>query len=74
MENIVINLRSGEFINREHIDKALKRLKNKMETEGIMEVVRLKRAHENKATKAQRKAKKLHKSIKFQKSLKSRSW
>ena len=67
MENIAIYLQKGEFTGREHIDRALKRLKNKMESEGILETVRSKRAFENETQKRQRKAKRLAKQRKLQK-------
>lgn len=65
MENIVINLQKGEFSGREHIDRALKRLKNKMESEGILEIVRTKRAFENETEKRRRKAKRIAKQRKL---------
>ena len=65
MENIVINLQKGEFSGREHIDRALKRLKNKMESEGILEIVRVKRAFENETEKRRRKAKRIAKQRKL---------
>jgi small subunit ribosomal protein S21 len=65
MENIAINLQKGEFSGREHIDRALKRLKNKMESEGILEIVRTKRAFENETEKRRRKAKRIAKQRKL---------
>lgn len=67
MENIVIYLQKGEFSNREHVDRALKRLKGKMESEGILDTVRSKKAFENETQKRQRKAKRLAKQRKLQK-------
>jgi len=67
MENIVIYLQRGEFSNREHVDRVLKRLKGKMESEGILDTIRSKRAFENETQKRQRKAKKLAKQRKLQK-------
>lgn len=45
-----------EIKKGEPIDRALKRLKNKMETEGIMDEMRRLRAFETPAQKAKRKA------------------
>ena len=67
MENIAIYLQKGEFTGREHIDRALKRLKGKMESEGILDTVRSKKAFENETQKRQRKAKRLAKQRKLQK-------
>ena len=67
MENIVIYLQRGEFSNREHVDRVLKRLKGKMESEGILDTIRSKRAFENETQKRHRKAKKLAKQRKLQK-------
>lgn len=67
MENIAVYLQKGEFTGREHIDRALKRLKGKMESEGILDTVRSKKAFENETQKRQRKAKKLAKQRKLQK-------
>ena len=58
--NVTIKVRSGE-----HIDRALKRLKARIEKEGIIEDVRRKRAFETPAQVEKRKAKKLTKSWKF---------
>ncbi len=65
MENIAIYLQKGEFSGREHVDRALKRLKNKIDTEGILETVRTKRAYENPAQRKIRKRRKLQKTIKM---------
>jgi small subunit ribosomal protein S21 len=67
MENIAVYLQKGEFSGREHIDRVLKRLKGKMESEGILDTVRSKKAFENETQKRQRKAKKLAKQRKLQK-------
>ena len=58
--NVTIKVRSGE-----PIDRALKRLKARIEKEGIIEDVRRKRAFETPAKVEKRKAKKLTKSWKF---------
>jgi small subunit ribosomal protein S21 len=58
--NVTIKVRSGE-----PIDRALKRLKARIEKEGIIEDVRRKRAFETPAQVEKRKAKKLTKSWKF---------
>jgi small subunit ribosomal protein S21 len=60
--NITVHVRRGE-----PIDRALKRLKSKIDKEGIIEDVRRKRAFENTAQILKRKAKKLTKSWKFMK-------
>ena len=65
MENIAIYLQKGEFSGREHVDRVLKRLKGKMESEGILDTIRSKRAFENETQKRQRKAKKLAKQRKL---------
>jgi ribosomal protein S21 len=65
MENVVVYLQKGEFSGREHIDRALKRLKGKIENEGILETVRTKRAFENDAEKKRRKARRLAKQRKL---------
>lgn len=67
MENIAIYLQKGEFSGREHVDRVLKRLKGKMESEGILDTIRSKRAFENETQKRQRKAKRLAKQRKLQK-------
>jgi small subunit ribosomal protein S21 len=58
--NVTIKVRSGE-----PIDRALKRLKARIEKEGIIDDVRRKRAHETPIQVRKRKAKKLSKSWKF---------
>ena len=58
--NITIKVRSGE-----PIDRALKRLKARIEKEGIIDDVRRKRAYETPAQVEKRKAKKLTKAWKF---------
>ena len=73
MENIAVYLQKGEFTGREHIDRALKRHKNKMETEGILETVRTKRAFETPAQRKIRKLRKMQKAIKIQKKLFTRN-
>ena len=73
MENIAVYLQKGEFTGREHIDRALKRLKNKIETEGILETVRTKRAFETPAQRKIRKLRKMQKAIKIQKKLFTRN-
>lgn len=60
--NATVRVRSGE-----PIDRALKRLKSKIEKEGIIEEVRRKRAYETPAQVRKRKAKKLTKAWKFMK-------
>lgn len=58
--NVSVNVRKGE-----PIDRALKRLKAKIESEGIIDDVRRKRAYETPAQVKKRKAKKLTKAWKF---------
>jgi small subunit ribosomal protein S21 len=60
--NITVPVRQGE-----PIDRALKRLKARVDKEGIIDDVRRKRAFENTAQILKRKAKKLTKSWKFMK-------
>jgi ribosomal protein S21 len=74
MENIAVYLKKGEFSGREHVDRALKRLKNKIDTEGILETVRIKRAFENPAERKVRKRRKLQKSIKMAKLKRQREY
>ena len=65
MENVAVYLQKGEFSGREHIDRALKRLKVKIDNEGVLETVRVKRAFENEAEKKRRKARRLAKQRKL---------
>lgn len=65
--NCTVYLRKGDNSGREHVDRALKRLKVKIEKEGVIENVRRKRAFENAAQVKKRKAKKLTKAWKFMK-------
>jgi small subunit ribosomal protein S21 len=58
--NVTVKVRPGE-----PIDRALKRLKARIEKEGIIDDVRRKRAHETPAQEKKRKAKKLTKAWKF---------
>lgn len=44
--------RGVELKNGESVDRALKRLKTKLDTEGILEEMRRRRAHESTITKA----------------------
>ena len=48
--------RGVELKNGESVDRALKRLKTKLDTEGILEEMRRRRAHESTITRAIRKA------------------
>jgi small subunit ribosomal protein S21 len=74
MENVVVYLQKGEFSGREHIDRALKRLKGKIENEGVLETVRTKRAFENPAQRKIRKRRKLQKNIKMLKLKKKKEY
>jgi ribosomal protein S21 len=67
MENIAIYLQKGEFSGREHVDRVLKRLKGKIESEGILDTIRSKKAFENETQKRLRKAKRLARQRKLQK-------
>ena len=58
--NVTVKVRPNE-----PIDRALKRLKARIEKEGIIDDVRRKRAHETPAQVEKRKAKKLTKAWKF---------
>jgi ribosomal protein S21 len=58
--NVTVNVRAGE-----HVDRALKRFKSKLDKEGIIDIVRYKRGHETAAQVKKRKAKKLSKTWKF---------
>lgn len=59
--NCSVNLQRTGSNTREHVDRALKRLKVKIEKEGIIETVRKKRAFETRTQAKKRKAKKLTK-------------
>lgn len=61
MINISIKLNKSEHYGRENIDSALKRLKNKMDQEEILETVRKKRAFETPKQIRVRKMKRMHK-------------
>jgi small subunit ribosomal protein S21 len=65
MINVIVKLQKGECFGREHIDRALKRLKQKVDNEGVLETVRVKRAFENETEKRRRKAKRLAKQRKL---------
>lgn len=53
-----VKLKRGEGVDPKiELDKALKRLKAKMDMEGILDVVRAKRAHETPKQKRERKLK-----------------
>lgn len=60
--NVSVQVRRGE-----PVDRALKRLKSKIEKEGVIEDVRRKRSYETTAQIRKRKAKKLTKAWKFMK-------
>jgi ribosomal protein S21 len=63
MINISVKLNKGDY-GRENIDSALKRLKNKMDQEEIMETVRRKRSFETPKQIRVRKMKRMHKILK----------
>jgi len=50
------HIRGVDVKNGETVDRALKRLKTKLDTEGILEEMRRRRAHESTITKKIRKA------------------
>jgi len=64
MINISIKLNKNEHYGRENIDSALKRLKNKIDQEEIMETVRKKRSFETPKQIKIRKLKRMHKILK----------
>ena len=64
MVNITIKLYKNDQYGRENIDNALKRFKNKLDQEEIMEVVKRKRSFETPKQIKIRKQKRLHKKIK----------
>jgi len=64
MINVTIKLHKGDQFGRENIDHALRRLKNKVDQEEIMDVVKRKRSFETPKQKKVRKARKLQKKIK----------
>lgn len=64
MINISVKLNKNEHYGRENIDSALKRLKNKMDQEEIMETIRRKRSFETPKQIRVRKMKRMHKILK----------
>jgi len=64
MINVSIKLNKGNFFNKENIDFALKRLKNKMDQEEILETAKRKRSFETPKQIKIRKTKRLHRKIK----------
>lgn len=64
MINVNIKLHKGNFFNRENIDFALKRFKNKVDQEEILDTVKRKRSFETPKQKKVRKSRKLQKKIK----------
>lgn len=50
------HIRGVDVKNGETVDRALKRLKTKLDTEGILEEMRRRRSHESTITRAIRKA------------------
>ena len=64
MINISVKLNKNEHYGRENIDSALKRLKNKMDQEEIMETVRRKRSFETPKQIRVRKMNRMHKILK----------
>jgi len=64
MINISIKLNKNEHYGRENIDSALKRLKNKMDQEEVLETVRRKRSFETPKQIRVRKMKRMHKILK----------
>lgn len=50
------HIRGVEVKSGETVDRALKRLKTKLDTEGILEEMRRRRSHESTVTRAIRKA------------------
>jgi len=61
MENVAVYLNKGSFFGREHIDKALKKLKTKIDNECVLETARNKRSFETPIQKLARKRRKLQK-------------
>jgi small subunit ribosomal protein S21 len=65
---IKVTLRRGEGVDPKiELDKALKRLKAKIDTEGVLDTVRAKRAFETPKQKTERKKKLAIKKAKMQK-------
>ena len=46
MINVSVKLNKGDYFNKENIDYALRRLKNKVDAEEIMDTIKKKRAFE----------------------------
>jgi ribosomal protein S21 len=64
MVNITVKLHKNDQYGRENIDNALRRFKNKLDQEEIMEVVKRKRSFETPKQIKIRKLKRLHKKLK----------
>lgn len=64
MTNVIIKLRKGDHFGRENIDSVLRRFKNKVDQEEILETVRKKRSFETPKQIKIRKMKKMHKTLK----------
>lgn len=64
MINISVKLNKGDHFNKENIDSALRRFKNKVDQEEIMDVVRRKRSFETPKQIRVRKMKRMHRILK----------
>lgn len=64
MINVSVKLNKGDFFNKENIDHALRRFKNKVDQEEILEVIKKKRAFETPKQIKIRKTKRLHRKMK----------
>ena len=72
MVNITVKLHKNDQHGRENIDSALRRFKNKLDQEEIMEAVKRKRSFETPKQIKVRKQKRLHKKLKEIKSFSSK--
>lgn len=64
MINVSIKLNKGDYFGKENIDTALRRFKNKVDAEEILENVRRRRSFETPKQIKVRKMKRMHKILK----------
>lgn len=64
MINVSVKLNKGDYFGRENIDIALRRLKNKMDAEEILENVKRRKSFETPKQTKIRKTKRLHRKMK----------
>ena len=64
MINVSIKLNKGDYFGKENIETALRRFKNKIDTEEIMETCKRKRSFETPKQIKVRKMKRMHRKMK----------